>query len=378
MELQTLYRRSSTGATLSWRIWTEGSEYVIESGQIDGAKVISRRQCEAKNVGRSNGTTPERQAELEAMSEWQHKVDRKYVQRIEDVHKRKIEVMLAPNDKFIDTLNPKKSTRKYAKYPADVQPKLDGARCLAYWDGDRIVLMTRGRKEWNLPHIKAQLEKCLPKEAFFDGELYYHGVKRQTIQKWITKHYPESKKIEFHVYDIPVDENGEEKLWEERRLDLDRLVPGQPMQADSNTPNIVKVLTLEVQSEEQVMAFEAACIEQQFEGVMVRNRKGVYEWGVRSKNLLKVKRFEDDEFKVVDFTEAEGGHKGCVIWICETKDGKRFKVVPNGSLDERAEWFRTADQYMGKLLTVKFQGYSNDGLPQIAKGIAFRLPEDMS
>jgi len=68
-----------------------------------------------------------------------------------------------------------------------------------------------------------------------------------------------------------------------------------------------------------------------------------------------------------------------VIWICETKDGKdTFRVVPNGTLKERMEWFQTGDQYIGKMLTVKFQGYSLDGIPQINKGIAFRLEEDMS
>ena len=153
----------------------------------------------------------------------------------------------------------------------------------------------------------------------------------------------------------------------------------------------MKVLTLEVQSEEQVLAFQEKCIESKFEGCMVRNRKGLYESGVRSKNLLKVKLFEDDEFKVVGYAQAEGGHAGCVIWICSTdknapiigysmeKPGPTmFRVVPNGSLPERMEYFKEGDKHMGKMLTVKFQGYSLDGLPQIAKGIAFRLPEDMS
>ena len=153
------------------------------------------------------------------------------------------------------------------------------------------------------------------------------------------------------------------------------------MKADPGTPHIVKVLTLEVQSEEQVLALQEKFLEAGFEGSMVRNLKGKYQMGVRSKDLLKVKLFEDAEFEIVGFTQAEGGHSGCVKWICATKDGKQFTVVPNGSLADRRGWFRNGDQFIGKLLTVKFQGYSEDGLPQIAKGIpdvSFRLPEDMS
>lgn len=366
---------------------------MIEHGQVGGQLMIARRLSEAKNVGKANATTPETQAIAEAKAEWQHKLDRKYFDSIEKVNQRKIDVMLAPNDKWIDTINPRNSTQKYVQYPADIQPKLDGARCLAYWEGDRVVLMTRGRKEWNLPHIKEQLAKVMPYDSMWDGELYFHGVKRQTIQKWITKAYPEQKKIEFHVYDVPMSE-GEEKPQAERLADLDKQVPGTPMVADSNTPNIVKVLTLEVVSHEQVAAFNTQCVASGYEGCMVRNRKGLYEPGKRSRNLLKVKTFEDAEFKVVGFLEAEGGHTGCVIWLCSTdpnaeiigfvkdkpKSTTLFKVVPNGSLPDRQEWLKEAHngEYMGQQLTVKYQGFSEDGLPQIAKGIAFRLPEDMS
>jgi ATP-dependent DNA ligase len=379
--LPMLFRRSSTGTMLQWSCWTEGNEIVIEAGQVGGKLIQHRRACEAKNIGKANETTPEIQAENEAVAEWKHKVEHKYVVGQENVGVvRKIEVMLAPNEKFIDALNPKKSTRKYAVYPADIQPKLDGARCLAYWDGDgdRIVLMTRGGKEWQAPHIKEQLAKVMPRDAMFDGEMYYHGVNRQTIQKWLSNNYEESKKLEFHIYDIPMCDGEEDRTWEQRRLDLERLVPGTAMKADPNTPQLVKVLTLEVQSEEQVLALQEQFLDAGFEGSMVRNRKGRYQSGVRSKDLLKVKLFEDDEFKIVGYTQAEGGHAGCVIWICATKEGKEFRVVPNGSLPDRQEWFRNGDSFIGQMLTVKYQGFSLDGLPQIAKGIAIRLPEDTS
>ena len=379
---------------LQWRIWTEGNEIVIEAGQIGGKLVTHRRACEAKNVGRANETTPEIQAENEAVAEWKHKRDHKYVSGLENVGVvRKIEVMLAPNEKFIDTLKPKNSTNKYAVYPADVQPKLDGARCLAYWDGDRIVLMTRGGKEWQAPHIKAQLEKVMPRDAMFDGEMYYHHTPRQTIQKWLSNNYAESAKLELHIYDVPMCEGEEDRPWSQRRLDLERLVPGTPMKADPGTPHLVKCLTLEVQNEEEVLAFQEKCIEAKFEGCMVRNRKGLYQSGVRSKDLLKVKLFEDAEFKVIGFLQAEGGHAGCVIWLCSVKPDApiigRVSEKPKDNYDVQGcseRFFGGSHRFcllmvikhLGKMLTVKYQGFSLDGLPMIAKGIAFRLPEDMS
>mgnify|MGYP000082177769 CR=1 FL=1 len=45
-----------------------------------------------------------------------------------------------------------------------------------------------------------------------------------------------------------------------------------------------------------------------------------------------------------------------------------FDVVPIGSNDERRELFKNAEQYIGKLLTVQFLGFTDDGKPKIAKG----------
>ena len=383
MELQTLYRRGASGKPLQWRIWSEGADIFIEHGQVGGKLQVSRNRAEGKNIGKANETTPERQAEIEILAEWNHQQDLKYKASIDDVNNFQIDAMLAPNEKWIGNADPKKDTFKYAVYPCDIQPKYDGARCLAFWQDGRIVLMTRGRKEWGaVPHIISQLEKILPDDGtIFDGELYFHGVKRQRIQKWITKHYPESAKIQLMVYDVPMCA-GEEKPWDERRKDLERLIPGEWGKADAGTPNIVRSITMQVNNGDEVMAFHNTCVDHGYEGAMVRNRKGMYAWGRRPKDLLKVKAFEDDEFEVIGCKQATGDHDGCVIWRCKVgpKQGPvgsgEFWVVPNGSLEERREWFRDAASFYGKPLTVKFQGYSEDGLPQIAKGIAFRLDED--
>lgn len=368
--LKTLYHLGKSGKVYSWRIWTEGSEIVSEAGTLLGEKIISRKIAESKNTGKTNATTPESQAEIEAKALWKHKIDRKYCDSIDKVKDKKISVMLAPNKSWHDT-------KKYAVFPGDIEIKYDGARCLAYWnENERLVLLSRGGKEWNLPHIKNQLEKILPKDAMFDGELYYHGVSRQTIQKWVTKNYPETIKIEYHVYDIPM-ADGEEKPWSERSIDLEKLVPGEPMKADPNTPNIVRVLVMEVNNEEEVLLFQEKAVEQGFEGAMFRNRKGMYDWGHRSKDLLKIKTFQDDEYEVIGYEDGTGKNVGIVKWICQTKDGKPFGVDPLGTYAERAELFKNADQYIGKLLTVKFQGYTDEGKPCFAKGVAFRLEEDM-
>ena len=140
MEVKTLYHKGKGGAIYSWRGWTEGADIVTETGQVDGVKTPSRKAADAKNIGRANETTPEQQAELELLSMWQHKKDVKYRESIEDAMQKRIHCMLAPSKNWAET-------KKYAQYPGSVQPKLDGCRCLAYWEGGRIVLLSRRSEE---------------------------------------------------------------------------------------------------------------------------------------------------------------------------------------------------------------------------------------
>lgn len=378
--LKKLYHRGRTGSIYEWSTWTDGPIVYTKYGQVDGAMQTSSSIAEGKNIGKTNETSPERQAEIESLSLWNFKRERKYRETIEEAMERRIAPMLAPSKGW-------KDTKRYGKYPADLQPKLDGARSLAYWEDGKVVLLSRGLKKWNLPHISEQLAKILPPAAMFDGELYFHGVNRQTIQKWISKTRPESAKIEYHIYDIPVSDDGEEKLWEERRLDLDRLVPGEPMKGHPDTPNIVKVMTLEVHNEDEVMSFQTACIEAGFEGAMFRNRKGKYDSGNRSSDLLKIKTFDDDEFLVVGYKDGSGKNVGVVTWKCKINtpcskncdyycDYCTFDCDPLGSYPDRAKWFLAGDSYVGKWMTVKFQGFSDDKIPQFVKGVAFRLDQD--
>jgi DNA ligase-1 len=108
------------------------------------------------------------------------------------------------------------------------------------------------------------------------------------------------------------------------------------------------------------------------EGLMIRNKQGLYQLGSRSVDLQKYKEFEDAEYPVIGFTEGQGLAKGHVIWICRTKEGKDFHVVHKGTHEERAAFFKKAKSYIGKELTVRYQELSEDGIPRFPVGITFR------
>ena len=71
IKLETLYKIDSVGKLREWSVHVEGNTFYAVKGLV-GMKLITDTPtlCVAKNVGRSNETTPEEQAEIEAKGKW--------------------------------------------------------------------------------------------------------------------------------------------------------------------------------------------------------------------------------------------------------------------------------------------------------------------
>ena len=105
---------------------------------------------------------------------------------------------------------------------------------------------------------------------------------------------------------------------------------------------------------------------------MLRNIKGIYREGYRSHDLQKYKEFKEDEYPIIGFEEGDGRDKGCVIWVCCNSNKKEFRVRPRGTVEQRSEWFKNGNKYIGKDITVIFQELSEQNIPRFPVGKAIR------
>lgn len=364
-ELPILYKEARTGKLHSWKIWTEGADIVEEYGTVDGEKTINRRTAKAKNVGKANATTPEEQAVKEAEAKHRKKLEKDY----STTKKGAKEVVFLPM-----LAHDFRKMKKELKFPVDVQPKLDGVRCLAYWEGDELKLMSRGGKEYNVPHIQEEVAEFLPPGSVLDGELYVHGLALQDITALVKKHrepdhpdYPGgSEKLVFFVFDgFHVD--CTHHTWSRRKEDLTRLIESKEAGSVGLLPT--KVAKNKTELESLLNKYEAGG----YEGIIIRT-DGPYALGKRSRYLWKWKNFQDAEFTIVGHKEAQGNDKGTVVWQCSTPEGLFFDVRPRGTRKVRREWFENAEDYYGKNLTVRYQALTKDNVPQFPVGIAIREP----
>jgi len=367
MKWATLYHKGRSSAIYSWKIWTEGADICTEYGQVDGKKQTARKTALPKNVGKKNATTASQQADLEAASMYKFKLDRKYSETIEKAKEELWLPMLAHDFE---------KKKKKVEYPVDMQPKLDGLRCLAFWDDGEVKLMSRSGKLFNVPHISEQLQKNpkfkRKKHLVLDGELYIHGETFQTITRLVKKHRDESVNLEYWLYDcIDPSENEE---WATRRENLRKLL--RVTQRKNN--KLVHVPHKTVNTQPAVYRTQGQFLQKGYEGAIVRTHDHVYNWGYRSPGLLKVKNFQDEEFKVVGYTIGVGKASESVTWECMAENEKVFRCYSKGTMEERKEMKDNAESYVGQWLKVKFFERTDDGLPRFPIGIGFRASEDMS
>lgn len=373
-KVKTLYQKAKTGKIHFWKAWTEGPEVVVEHGTMGGKAVVNRYTAEATNVGKKNERNPEQQAIFEVNSLYNKKLDKKYCESIEEAEKGKFLPMLAHSSDVL-------TKRAKINFPARVQRKYNGLRCMADWRKNNIFLMSRGNKQYKVNHIEEELSKILPKNDALDGELYKHNMALAHVNSFVKKWRPgESEVIEYHVYDYPYI-NGKSLVQSKRLEALEKL------SKKFKGTHIVYVESYEVNSWEEIESYEKQFVEEGYEGAIVRDMNGTYEFGNRSDSLLKVKTFKDDEFEVVGYdveiSNINDNRIEAVVWICKNKfkspDGtyKTFEVRPKGTFEERAEMLAHVQDYIGKKLTVKYFELTPDNIPFHGSGVCFRLDEDM-
>jgi DNA ligase-1 len=360
--MKTLYHKGKGGAMYSWTIWTKGPEIHTEYGQVDGKKQHAVKVAKGKNIGKKNETSPTEQAAREAESMYKNKLDRKYSETSEAAQDPVFLPMLAHDFE---------KRKKKVIYPADMQPKLDGFRCLAKWEGSSIVLRTRSGKVISVPHIELDVAKFLPDDKVADGEIYLHGATFQQVSKLIKKHRPgETEALQLWVYDL-FSPDELDAPWARRKVELASAFAIEP----TTVPALVHVQSFAVQTEQEVYEAHESYLSEGYEGGIRRDLEGIYDMGHRSYDLLKVKVFVDKEFMIIGHTGGRGKFEDCVIWICQTPDGQRFNVVPKGTLVQKRAWFHEAQTHYGKMLKVKFFEESDDGIPRFPVGLGIRDKE---
>jgi DNA ligase-1 len=112
-------------------------------------------------------------------------------------------------------------------------------------------------------------------------------------------------------------------------------------------------------------------LEMGYEGQMVRLSTTPYE-NKRTKQLLKRKEFEEEEFLIHDIEEGTGNRSGMAGTIyLKKQDGAVFGSGVRGNRDSYRELLQNKTKYIGTLASVRFQNYTPDGVPRFPVVVKF-------
>lgn len=361
MELPTLYSTNAHGKIVEWAVSTfeiDGVGYVKRRWGVEGGKFQEAftEVKSGKNIGKKNETSVMEQAAIKAKSFYNRRLDEGNTTDRSKVSSMVILPMLAhrweSNDKRMPRL-------------VMVQPKLDGVRALIGAVGGKVTITSRlGKPIRSMPHLCEAVERLnLPNNTYLDGELYSDTIKFEDISGACRRHTPDklSAQIQFHIFDcFNVDILG--TGFEARYDTIKAFDVRQPLR-------LVETLMVK---RSLVDTYLDEFIAQGYEGVMIRDPSSPYTLNERSRYLLKYKRFFDKEYKIVGANEAAGRDKGTVVWVCETEKGHEFACRPQGTIEYRREMWETHHEHIGKMLTVRFQEMTRDGVPRFPVGIDVR------
>lgn len=385
-ELPTLYCRVKSGKIHSWRVWADDDLVCTEHGSVDGKKIVSRDRAKPTNGGRANARDGAAQAQFEAEAAFAKKAKEGYVDNMSVAANATIYLpMLAhPYEK--------KGKKRTVIWSDGVfaQPKLNGLRGLAFIElgSDHVPVTARmvsrqGTLWEGLKLIKAALAATFPLGTIVDGEVFIRGVPLQQLNSLIKRDRDESMALEYHIYDLPSVDGGFEDRYAALCSYPLRGTNG-PYAMTSGGP-LRLVPTHETNSEADTFALESKYVAEGYEGLIVRQRGRKYEWNDRTDSLLKIKRFIDAEFEVVEVLGREywapAALSGTMIvdkFVCKNNtDDQKFETVPTGTMEQRADWWRNKELLVGQQAIVRFQERSVAGLPQgnpVMHG--FRLTQD--
>jgi bifunctional non-homologous end joining protein LigD len=177
------------------------------------------------------------------------------------------------------------------------EEKYDGVRMLAYKEGERVSLISRNAidRTARYPEIAAAIRKLKPKTLCIDGEVVVFDTKNVSRFQLLQQG---RGRPQYAVFDCLYAEEIDlrKKVLSLRRTALERIV------APSARLRLSTIL-----SDDGLKAFQIAA-KRGLEGVVCKNLASIYV-EKRSKEWLKVKVHQEDEFVIGGFTRPTGSRQ---------------------------------------------------------------------
>lgn len=241
--------------------------------------------------------------------------------------------------------------------------KLDGCRCIVIKDGTNVKAYSRQGKEFETLSVLLDDIRTIPMDkVVFDGEICIVDEQGnedfQTIMKYIKRKNYTIPHPMYKVFDMMTcdDFNCGFSLtkFSIRYLQLSTLMNGLKLQ------HVSLVKQERLKNKEDLAQKMLRADEQGWEGLVIRRDVG-YE-GLRTKNMLKVKNFYDDEYEVIGvetgtmrvLSDGVMTDTDVMTNVIINHKGYQVSVGSGFTIEQRQHYFKHPEDIIGKMITVKY------------------------
>lgn len=259
--------------------------------------------------------------------------------------------------------------------------KLDGVRCLMYWDGSEIHTASRGGEGYDPATTHIRENQALIdffKEnptVILDGELYRHGKTLQQISgaARLEKNAYDSDWLQYWIYDCYDKANPD--ITAENRLNflggIDWInVYDSP---EDIVDDICLLNHIPVSGEDNIWKLHDQYVSEGFEGCVIRDPDRPYKPKGRSNDMIKFKQYQSEDFKVIGYKLGLRGSED-MVFTCELPDGRTFEAMPCGTREIKEEYVTNFEtKYKNHLAECTYFNYSDEGKPTQPKLRTFRF-----
>ena len=267
-----------------------------------------------------------------------------------------------------------------------ISRKLDGVKALFYWDGKVIHTASRGGEHYDYSTVHLRTNPSLV--AFFkenptvilDGELFVRGKTLQQLSgaARMEKNAYDCDWLQYWVYDcynstdIDMIASERYKFLEDKFAEAHNFPIYRSSEDESEAP--IRLLGHEyVSGWDNMKKLHDEWVSAGFEGAVITDPSKSYKVGSRCNNLIKIKQYKSEDFKVIGYKLGLRGSED-MTFTCELEDGCTFEAMPVGNREIKAEYVENFEtKYKGHKAECTFFNYSDDGIPTQPKLRIFRF-----
>lgn len=268
-----------------------------------------------------------------------------------------------------------------------ISRKLDGVKALFYWDGKEVHTASRGGEHYDYSTIHLRENpnlitffKANP-TVILDGELFKRFKTLQQISgaARMEKNAYDCDWLEYWVYDY-YDTANPDIIAEDRWKFLvgnfaqANNIPIYSVVLDDYAEAPIKLLFHEhVSGWDNMNKLHDQWVAEGFEGAVITDPNKSYKPGSRCNNLIKIKHYQSEDFKVIGYKLGLRGSED-MTFTCELEDGRTFEAMPCGDRATKAEYVENFEtKYKGHKAECTFFNYSDDNIPTQPKMRVFRF-----